>query len=171
MAGIEATAERSFDLGSPEDVALLLHTSGTTRRPKRVPLLQRNLVASLRAIGVHYRLDEADVSFCAMPLFHVHGLIASTLAQLAVGGSVVTPRRLTRRRYWQQVSTHGVTWVSASPTTHRQLMEHGTVPAPSVRFVRSCSSALSPGLMERLEKIYEAPVLEAYRHDRGGASA
>ena len=162
VAGIEATAERSFDLGSPEDVALLLHTSGTTRRPKRVPLLQRNLMASLRAIGVHYRLDEADVSYCAMPLFHVHGLIASTLAQLAVGGSVVTPRRLTRRRYWQQVTTHGVTWVSASPAIHRQLMEQGTAPAPSFRFVRSCSSALSPGLMDRLEKIYEAPVLEAY---------
>jgi len=162
VAGIGATAERSFDPGSPEDVALLLHTSGTTRRPKRVPLLQRNLMASLRAIGVHYRLDEADVSYCAMPLFHVHGLIASTLAQLAAGGSVVTPRRLTRRRYWQQVSTHGVTWVSASPTTHQELMEHGTAPAPSLRFVRSCSSALSPGLMERLEKIYEAPVLEAY---------
>lgn len=160
VAGIEATAERSFDQGSPEDVALLLHTSGTTRRPKRVPLLQRNLMASLRAIGLHYRLDEADVSYCAMPLFHVHGLIASTLAQLAAGGSVVTPRRLTRRRYWQQVSTHGVTWVSASPTTHQELMEHGT--APCVRFVRSCSSALSPGLMEQLEKIYEAPVLEAY---------
>ena len=162
VAGIEATVERSFDLGSPEDVALLLHTSGTTRRPKRVPLLQRNLMASLRAIGMHYRLDEADVSYCAMPLFHVHGLIASTLAQLAVGGSVVTPRRLTRRRYWQQISTHGVTWVSASPTLHQELMEHDTAPAPSFRFVRSCSSALSPGLMERLEKIYEAPVLEAY---------
>ena len=162
VAGIEATAERSFDPGSPEDVALLLHTSGTTRRPKQVPLLQRNLMASLRAIGVHYRLDEADVSYCAMPLFHVHGLIASTLAQLAAGGSVVTPRRLTPRRYWQQVSTHGVTWVSASPTTHQELMEHGTAPAPSVRFVRSCTSALSPGLMERLEKIYQAPVLEAY---------
>ena len=162
VAGAEAVAGRSFEPGSPEDVALLLHTSGTTRRPKQVPLLQRNLMASLRAIGVHYRLDEADVSYCAMPLFHVHGLIASTLAQLAVGGSVVTPRRLTQQRYWQQVSMHGVTWVSASPTIHQELIEHGTAPAPSLRFVRSCSSALSPGLMERLEKIYEVPVLEAY---------
>ncbi len=162
VAGTEVTVERSFDPGSPEDVALLLHTSGTTRRPKRVPLLHRNIMASLRAIGVHYRLDEADLSYCAMPLFHVHGLIASTLAQLAAGGAVVTPRRLTPRRYWQQVAAHGVTWVSASPTIHQELIEHGTAPAPSIRFVRSCSSALSPGLMVRLEKIYEAPVLEAY---------
>ena len=162
VAGTEASRVRPFEPGTPEDVALLLHTSGTTKRPKQVPLLQRNLMASLRAIAAHYRLGDADVSYCAMPLFHVHGLLASTLAQLAAGGSVVTPRRLTQRRYWQQITAHAVTWVSASPTIHSELVEHGTVPAPAIRFVRSCSSALSPGLMDRLEKIYEAPVLEAY---------
>jgi acyl-CoA synthetase (AMP-forming)/AMP-acid ligase II len=155
-------APRSFTLGSSEDVAMLLHTSGTTRRPKQVPLLQRNLMASVRAIGAHYQLTEADVSYCAMPLFHVHGLIASALAQLAAGGAVVTPRRLTPRRYWQQLADYGVTWVSASPTLHQELIEHGTAPVRSVRFARSCSSALSPGVMKRLEDIYHAPVLEAY---------
>ncbi len=162
VAGTQATREGSFESGSADDVALLLHTSGTTRRPKQVPLLQRNLIASVRAIAAHYRLEAADVSYCAMPLFHVHGLIASTLAQLAAGGSVVTPRRLSQRRYWQQVSAHGVTWVSASPTIHTELIEHGTGSAPSIRFVRSCSSALSPALFERLEELYQAPVLEAY---------
>ncbi|MFI5080180.1 MAG: AMP-binding protein [Streptosporangiales bacterium] len=162
VAGTQATRESSFEPGSAGDVALLLHTSGTTRRPKQVPLLQRNLVASVRAIAAHYRLGAADVSYCAMPLFHVHGLIASTLAQLAVGGSVITPRRLSPRRYWQQVSAHGVTWVSASPTIHTELIEHGTGSAPSIRFVRSCSSALSPALFQRLEEVYQAPVLEAY---------
>ena len=162
VAGTQATREGSFESGSADDVALLLHTSGTTRRPKQVPLLQRNLTASVRAIAAHYRLDAADVSYCAMPLFHVHGLIASTLAQLAAGGSVVTPRRLSQRRYWQQVSAHGVTWVSASPTIHTELIEHGTGSAPSIRLVRSCSSALSPALFGRLEELYQAPVLEAY---------
>jgi acyl-CoA synthetase (AMP-forming)/AMP-acid ligase II len=162
VAGTQATREGSFEPGSADDVALLLHTSGTTRRPKQVPLLQRNLMASVRAIAAHYRLGAADVSYCAMPLFHVHGLIASTLAQLAAGGSVVTPRRLSQRRYWQQVSAHGVTWVSASPTIHTELIEHGTGSAPSIRFVRSCSSALSPALFGRLEELYQAPVLEAY---------
>jgi acyl-CoA synthetase (AMP-forming)/AMP-acid ligase II len=157
-----APAPRSFSSGSPADVALLLHTSGTTRRPKQVPLLHRNLMASVRAIGAHYQLSEADVSYCAMPLFHIHGLVASALAQLAVGGAVVTPRRLTPRRYWEQAAAHRVTWVSASPTMHTELIEHGAAPAPSFRFVRSCSSALSPGLMQRLEGIYQAPVLEAY---------
>ena len=155
-------APRSFTAGAPEDVALLLHTSGTTRRPKQVPLLHRNVMASVRAIGAHYRLGAADVSYCAMPLFHVHGLVASALAQLAVGGAVVTPRRLTPRRYWQQTAAYGVTWVSASPTMHQELIKHGAAPAQSLRFVRSCSSALLPGLMKRLEEIYQAPVLEAY---------
>jgi acyl-CoA synthetase (AMP-forming)/AMP-acid ligase II len=162
VAGTQATRESSFEPGSAGDVALLLHTSGTTRRPKQVPLLQRNLIASVRAIAAHYRLGAADVSYCAMPLFHVHGLIASTLAQLAAGGSVVTPRRLSQRRYWQQAGAHGVTWVSASPTIHTELIEHGTGSAPSIRFVRSCSSALSPALFRRLEELYQAPVLEAY---------
>jgi acyl-CoA synthetase (AMP-forming)/AMP-acid ligase II len=162
VAGTQAIRESPFEPGSAGDVALLLHTSGTTRRPKQVPLLQRNLLASVRAIAAHYRLGAADVSYCAMPLFHVHGLIASTLAQLAVGGSVVTPRRLSHRRYWQQAGAHGITWVSASPTIHTQLIEHGTGSAPSIRFVRSCSSALSPALLRRLEELYQAPVLEAY---------
>lgn len=162
VAGVWSPTPMPITPGSPEDVALLLHTSGTTKQPKQVPLLQRNLMASARAIGAHYRLSEADVSYCAMPLFHVHGLVASTLAQLATGGTVVTPRRLSQRRYWQQAAAHNVTWVSGSPTMHQELIEHGTVPLRSFRFVRSCSSALSPGLMERLEGTYEVPVLEAY---------
>jgi acyl-CoA synthetase (AMP-forming)/AMP-acid ligase II len=162
VAGTPATRQSPRRPASADDVALLLHTSGTTRRPKQVPLLQRNLTASARAIAAHYRLGAADVSYCAMPLFHVHGLIASTLAQLAAGGAVITPRRLSQRRYWQQIAAHGVTWVSASPTVHAELIEHGTGAAPSIRFVRSCSSALAPALLGRLEEIYRAPVLEAY---------
>ena len=70
------------ELGSPEDTALLLHTSGTTSRPKQVPLLQRNLMASVRSIAAHYRLGEDDVSYCAMPLFHVHGHTPRPLRRL-----------------------------------------------------------------------------------------
>ena len=79
----------SFELGGPDDVALLLHTSGTTSRPKQVPLLQRNLTAQATSIADHYAVGEADISFCVMPLFHVHGIVASTLAQISAGGTVV----------------------------------------------------------------------------------
>ena len=80
LNGRELKRAALFDQGGPEDPALLLHTSGTTSRPKQVPLLQRNLTAQATSIWGHYALSESDVSFCAMPLFHVHGLVASTLA-------------------------------------------------------------------------------------------
>jgi acyl-CoA synthetase (AMP-forming)/AMP-acid ligase II len=154
----------AYQPGDPDDVAMILHTSGTTSRPKQVPLLQRNLSASARTIGAHYRLGTDDVSFCAMPLFHVHGLVASVLASLAAGGCVVVPRRLHPRLYWQQARQHGVTWVSAGPTLHQMLLEKiDAAGAPdTVRFVRSCSSALPVALLHRAEDVYEAPMLEAY---------
>jgi len=154
----------SFELGQPDDVAVVLHTSGTTSAPKQVPLRQRNLMASARTIAAHYRLGPADVSFCVMPLFHVHGLVASTLAALAGGGSVVVPRRLTPRGFWPQAREHGVTWVSAGPTLHQMLLDsaRGAGPPPTLRFARSCSSALSPALADRAEREYGVPMLEAY---------
>jgi acyl-CoA synthetase (AMP-forming)/AMP-acid ligase II len=155
---------RPFDAGGPEDVALLLHTSGTTSRPKQVPLLQRNLAASARTIAAHYALGPADVSYVAMPLFHVHGLVASVLGALAAGGSAIVPRRFSPQRFWSQAREHGATWFSAGPTLHQMILDRrGEAEAPaSLRFTRSCSSAMSPALMQRIEDAYGAPLLEAY---------
>jgi acyl-CoA synthetase (AMP-forming)/AMP-acid ligase II len=99
-----------------------------------------------------------------MPLFHVHGLIGSALAAFAGGGAVVVPRRLSARRFWPQARAAGVTWVSAGPTLHQMLLDGRDEEGPpaTLRFVRSCSSALSPVLMERAEADYGAPMLEAY---------
>ena len=156
--------EGQFEPGRADDVALLLHTSGTTSRPKQVPLLQRNLMASARAIVGHYRLDESDVSYVAMPLFHVHGLVASVLSAWAAGGSAVVPRRFAPRRFWAETAAHGVTWFSAGPTLHQMILDkQDTKRAPAaLRFVRSCSSAMSPALMQRLEDVFGVPLLEAY---------
>jgi acyl-CoA synthetase (AMP-forming)/AMP-acid ligase II len=160
--GEEAPHRATAEPGQPEDVALLLHTSGTTSRPKQVPLLQRNLVASARATARHYQLGPSDVSYCAMPLFHVHGFVGSTLAPLAAGGSVVAPRRFTPSRFWALARAHNVTWISASPTFHHAILKQAVEPVETLRFVRSCSSSLSPALMERAEQGYGVPVLEAY---------
>src|SRR5262245_32196867 len=148
-----------------DHVALLLHTSGTTSRPKQVPLRHRNLMASARAIARHYALTPDDVSYCAMPLFHVHGLVASTLAQLAAGGTVLAPRRLGPARFWSQDRKSGATWYSASPTLHHMLLERAPRSRPddlSLRFVRSCSSAMAPELAARIESYLDVPLLEAY---------
>ena len=128
LAGAAVGAARTAP--SPDDVALLLHTSGTTSRPKQVPLRHRNLTASARAIARHYALGADDVSYCAMPLFHVHGLVASTLAQLAVGGVVLAPRRVAPGRFWSQLAEHGATWYSASPTLHQMVLERAPEQRP-----------------------------------------
>ena len=166
--GAELPADGRGPDGMPDDVALLLHTSGTTSRPKQVPLLQRNLTAQARSIAAHYELSPDDVSYCAMPLFHVHGLVASTLAQLAAGGTVIVPRRFSPRRFWAQAEAHGVTWVSAGPTLHQMILDQPGSPPGTLRFTRSCSSALSPRLMREAEARYGVPMVEAYGMTEAG---
>jgi oxalate---CoA ligase len=163
-AGAAVRPQRPFEAGGPDDVAVVLHTSGTTSRPKQVPLLQRNLMASVRTIAAHYRLGPADVSFCVMPLFHIHGLVASAFAALSTGGTVIAPRRLTAHRFWPQAREHGATWLSAGPTLHQMILDRADEAGPpgTLRFVRSCSSALSAALLERAEASYRVPMLEAY---------
>jgi acyl-CoA synthetase (AMP-forming)/AMP-acid ligase II len=163
VEGSELSPTDVSETGSADDIALLLHTSGTTSRPKQVPLRQHNLAYSARAIADCYGLGREDVSYCSMPLFHVHGLVASTLAALAAGGSVVVPRRYTSSGFWSQAREHRITWVSAGPTTHQMALDaREGDPPPSLRFVRSCSSPLSPELMHRAEEEYGVPVVEAY---------
>jgi acyl-CoA synthetase (AMP-forming)/AMP-acid ligase II len=154
------------DPPSGDDVALMLHTSGTTGRPKRVPLRHRNLDASIANITATYQLGPGDVSLCAMPLFHVHGLLASTLSTLATGGTVVVPSPFNPLAFWAVVREHRPTWYSAVPTIHRMVLSRAREVRPagaeSLRFVRSCSSALPPEMMVEIERRLDAPVLEAY---------
>ncbi len=163
LTGKEVSSPASYQqAGAADDVAVVLHTSGTTSRPKQVPLRQRNMMASAVTIAGHYRLGADDVSFCVMPLFHVHGMVASTLAALCGGGAVVVPRRFTPQRFWRQAREHGATWLSAGPTLHQMILDAGSGSLESLRFARSCSSALSPALLERAEAAYGVPMLEAY---------
>lgn len=162
-AGIAAT---ELETPRPDDVALFLHTSGTTSRPKGVPLTHANLLASTRNIAEHYQLTPADASLVVMPLFHVHGLIGVTLSTLWTGGTLVIPPRFSASTFWPQVKAHGVTWYSAVPTIHQVLLgradQDGAPAASGLRFIRSCSSALAPATMAQLEERFGTPVLEAY---------
>ena len=154
----------------PDDVALVLHTSGTTSRPKRVPLSHRNLTVSVSNVAETYQLGAGDVSLCVMPLFHVHGLVASTLATLFTGGTIVIPPRFNALGFWKLVEDYGITWYSAVPSMHQTLLNRAKsrsrseIPAggSGLRFIRSCSSALSPSTMLEMEDHFGTPVLEAY---------
>jgi acyl-CoA synthetase (AMP-forming)/AMP-acid ligase II len=148
-----------------DDVALVLHTSGSTGRPKRVPLKHKNIAVSCQNVSRTYDLKPADVSLCVMPLFHIHGLVASTLSTFLTGGTVVVPNKFNPMSFWRTVREHGVTWYSCVPTIHQlsvARLDGKPEGIDKLRFVRSCSSALSPVLLEKLEKTLEVPVLEAY---------
>jgi acyl-CoA synthetase (AMP-forming)/AMP-acid ligase II len=148
-----------------DDVALVLHTSGSTGRPKRVPIRHRNITASTRNIVATYNLTDKDVSLCVMPLFHVHGLVASTLSTLLSGGTVAVPNKFNPLSFWRTVSDTGATWYSAVPTIHNLLLSRAKEPPAGregLRFIRSCSAALPPEMMAKMEELFGAPVLEAY---------
>ncbi|KAL8647453.1 MAG: hypothetical protein Q9210_005550 [Variospora velana] len=143
-----------------EDVALVLHTSGTTGKPKAVtftPIYER----AANILGT-YKLTQTDRTLLIMPLFHVHGLVASLLAPLLANSAVIVPPKLSPS-FWKDFRSHSATWYTATPTMHRILLSFpAPEPLPYIRFIRSCSSPLSPQTMEGLEAKFGAPVLEAY---------
>jgi acyl-CoA synthetase (AMP-forming)/AMP-acid ligase II len=151
---------------SPEDVALILHTSGSTGRPKRVPLLHSHLTISAGNIVKTYALSPEDVSLCIMPLFHVHGLVASTLAPLLSGGTIVAPTKFNPLAFWRSVREHRVSWYSGVPTMHHLLLTRtrGGRPADAgtLRFIRSASAPMPPELIHKMEEVFQVPLVEAY---------
>ncbi len=164
----DAPRERPAPGPTPDDIALILHTSGSTGRPKRVPLSHRNLMVSAHNIAREYGLRRSDVSLCIMPLFHIHGLVASTLAPLCSGGTVVAPVKFNPLNFWRTVREYGVTWYSAVPTMHQMLLarvrkgHHQPGDHASLRFIRSASAPLAPEVIHEMERTFGVPFVEAY---------
>jgi acyl-CoA synthetase (AMP-forming)/AMP-acid ligase II len=155
------------DSATPDDIALVLHTSGSTGRPKRVPLTHANLTVSAANIAQTYALSPSDVSLCLMPLVHVHGLVASTLATFASGGTVVVPGKFNPLTFRRIAHEHQITWYSGAPALHQMVLSRGdrgsqSLKLNSLRFIRTCSAALSEPLFNELEATFGVPVLEAY---------
>ena len=147
----------------PDDVALVLHTSGTTGRPKAVPLSHKNLTRTMKNIKATYELTPKDRTMLVMPLFHVHGLLAGFLAPLLSGGSAIVPQSFSAKQFWSDFNKYKASWYTAVPTIHQILLKNPPPnPKPEIRFIRSCSSPLSPKTFHELEKAFNAPVLEAY---------
>ncbi|GFZ15342.1 AMP-dependent synthetase and ligase family protein [Actinidia rufa] len=155
-------------VNDPSDVALFLHTSGTTSRPKGVPLTQLNLASSVQNIKSVYKITESDSTVIVLPLFHVHGLLAGLLSSLGAGAAVTLPAagRFSASTFWSDMNRYNATWYTAVPTIHQILLDrHFSNPEPiypKLRFIRSCSASLAPAILSRLEEAFGAPVLEAY---------
>jgi len=165
LASVTSTTPPGF--AEADDVALVLHTSGTTSRPKQVPLTHRNLMASARHIGTTLRLQPTDRCLNVMPLFHIHGLVACVLASLGAGGSTVCTRAFAADRFASWLDHWTPSWYSAVPTMHQAILgtvrQTPTLPLQtSLRLIRSSSAALPPSVMAGLESAFGVPVIESY---------
>jgi acyl-CoA synthetase (AMP-forming)/AMP-acid ligase II len=151
----------------PEDLAMVLHTSGTTSKPKRVPLSVANLCASAGHIAATLAFTRRDVGLNIMPLFHIHGLIAGLLAPLSAGSRVFCTPGFNALRFFTWMGEAHPTWYTAVPTMHLAIASRGKHNAAIIqrhplRFVRSSSSALPPQLFDQIETMFNAPLIESY---------
>lgn len=158
---------RQEEAPQKDDVAMILHTSGTTSRPKRVPIRHRNLVASVNNIITAYKFSPDDTTICLMPLFHIHGLVGCLLATFASGGKLVCPQGFNALEFWKLVATYKPTWYSAAPTMHQAILTRASrneeiLKASKFRFIRSSSAAMPAVIIEQLETTLKTPVIEAY---------
>jgi len=163
----EERSDRTYGgLARPPDVALMLHTSGTTAKPKLVPLTQANMCISAHNIVAALRLNSSDCCLNVMPLFHIHGLMV-VLSSLAAGGRVICPSNPDLSEFFKWVEEFRPTWYTASPTIHQAVLvqakqNHDIIIRRPLRFIRSASSPLPPKIMVELENVFHAPVIEAY---------
>lgn len=154
-------------MAAKDDIALVLHTSGTTSRPKIVPLSQTNICASAKHIGSTLFLGPGDLCLNIMPLFHIHGLIAAVLSSLAAGGSVTCTPGFNALKFFGWLEEIKPTWYTAVPTMHQAILARGernrdAAQQSRLRFIRSSSSSLPPQVMTAVEELFDAPVIESY---------
>ena len=151
----------------PEDIALVLHTSGTTSRPKQVPLTHFNLCISAHNISQTLNLETSDRCLNVMPLFHIHGLMGALLSSISVGASIVCTPGFNCDRFMGWLEQFQPTWYSAVPTIHQAVLAQAKlnpqiVNHSQLRLIRSSSASLPTIVMADLEETFKVPVIEAY---------
>lgn len=156
-----------YRLPEPDDVALVLHTSGTTSKPKRVPLTHRNLCASAFSIQETLKLTSSDRCLSVMPLFHIHGLIGGLLSSLAAGASFASTPNFDGNCFFDWMKELNPTWYTAVPTIHQAILRCARerseiIETGRLRFIRSSSAPLPRKVMAQLEDVFKVPVIEAY---------
>ncbi len=163
----DQTGAADAEAPQADDVALILHTSGTTSRPKIVPLLQSNIAASAEHIRASLDLTQADRCLNVMPLFHIHGLIAAVTASLSAGASIWCAPGFDALRFFGWMKEATPTWYTAVPTMHQAILTRAArnadvIKDTKLRFLRSSSASLPAQVMVALNETFGAPVVEAY---------
>jgi acyl-CoA synthetase (AMP-forming)/AMP-acid ligase II len=158
---------RASGYAAADDVALVLHTSGTTSRPKMVPLSHHNVCASAANIAASLSLTPEDCCLNIMPLFHIHGLMAAVLSSLGAGASVFCTPGFNALKFFAWMKEANPTWYTAVPTMHQAILDRAArnrdvIDASRLRLIRSSSASLPPQVMKALEDTFNAPVIESY---------
>ena len=159
--------ETNYKNPNDYDEALVLHTSGTTSRPKIVPLSNLNIFTSAVNISKSLKLTADDHCLNIMPLFHIHGLIAVLSASAKVGASVCASNGFNALKFLDLAETQNITWYSGVPTMHQAILlraqkNSNKAKKLNLRFIRSSSASLPPAIFEQLNDIFQTPVIEAY---------
>lgn len=167
LSGQSRASLPAAEAAEPGDVALVLHTSGTTALAKMVPLTHANLLASAANTAATLKLAEEDRCLNVMPFFHIHGLVGALLSSVAAGAAVACTPGFDSERFLSWLEEFRPTWYTAVPTMHQAVLSSvrgnpDRAPAPSLRFIRSCSAPLPANVMGELEDVFKVPVIEAY---------
>jgi acyl-CoA synthetase (AMP-forming)/AMP-acid ligase II/acetyltransferase-like isoleucine patch superfamily enzyme len=167
LAGPTAKSANSDGAAQPQDIALVLHTSGTTSRPKIVPLSHANVCSSGHNIALTLSLTEADRCLNVMPLFHIHGLIGALLSSLTAGAGVICSPGFEQQDFFDWLDKHEPTWYTAVPTIHQAVLARAStqqeiIARRPLRLIRSSSASLPPPVMEELERVFQTQVIESY---------
>ena len=157
----------AHEFSRPGDVALVLHTSGTTSRPKIVPLTHDNAWASAENTRQALALTECDRFLHILPQFHTYGLLSTLLASLTVGASVVCTPGFSASSFLAWMTEFRPTWYAAVPTIHQAVLARaaslpGSWMEHRLRLIFSSAALLIPSLRAELERVFQAPVVDCY---------
>jgi acyl-CoA synthetase (AMP-forming)/AMP-acid ligase II/acetyltransferase-like isoleucine patch superfamily enzyme/acyl carrier protein len=167
LTGKNLDSANTHSFADADDIALVLHTSGTTSRPKIVPLTHANICSSGHNISLTLKLNENDRCLNVMPLFHIHGLIGAIFSSLTAGASVVCTPGFDAEKFFEWLDTFRPSWYTAVPTMHQAVLARASanreiIARAPLRFIRSSSAALPKQVMASLEEVFNTPVIESY---------
>ena len=155
-----------------EDVVAVFQTSATTGVPKLAPLTPRNLATMMGNVQRSFGLRADDRFLCLMPLHHLSGLL-SCLAQLSRGGMAICCNAFDPGQFLAWLEMYRPTWYLAGPAIHRAILQlvqerPDGFPQTSLRFIRSGTAAITPSLVEALERSLRVPVIHGYGMTEAG---
>jgi len=151
---------------SPDDIAVLLYTSGTTGKPKGAELTHSNLFVNCAVVVPKLLpISHEHVALATLPLFHSFGQTCIQNACIAAGGTFTLLPRFTPGEAFEIMERDGVTIFAGVPTMYFALLHHESERAPDLSRLRFCmagGAAMPVEVMRAFEEKFRVPILEGY---------